>query len=149
MILSLTRTTASGKETLTIKEATDGIAYAVLRRFLPDIKDGWTPDPATEKAGKETNEVEPFRVPLDTAVDLPEKPDKLPNFLTSDTTGAIKLPDDEPTEREFAGSTIKSTLEEARKQFQEVSNDLKDKLVAPSRYTVHEKGKESKHVVSV
>jgi len=43
MNLRIHRTTASGKESLDIKDASESIAYAVLRRFLPEDKNEPTP----------------------------------------------------------------------------------------------------------
>ncbi|MDI3234191.1 hypothetical protein QK289_04155 [Exiguobacterium antarcticum] len=45
MNLRIHRTTATGKELLDIKDASENIAYAVLRRFLPEKKDELTVDP--------------------------------------------------------------------------------------------------------
>lgn len=45
MNLRIHRTTATGEESLDIKDATENIAYAVLRRFLPEKKDELTADP--------------------------------------------------------------------------------------------------------
>lgn len=132
MNLSIIRTTASGKETLNIKDASEGIAYAVLRRFLPEQRDALIPDPIRVKVDA-SDDVQPFRVSRE---DLPGKPDDFPDFLTTETASALKVPEKPVSTvktKESAKTFIKAAQEKARKelqdQFKQVGNELKDKLV--------------------
>ncbi len=103
MNLSIVRTTESGKESLNIKDASEGIAYAILRRFLPEQKDTLTPDPIQVKGRS-------------------EKPGDLPNFLTSDTAGVLNTPAEvKPTTKtkESVKTFIKTAQEKARKELQD------------------------------
>lgn len=112
MNLSIVRTTESGKESLNIKDASEGIAYAILRRFLPEQKDTLTPDPIQVKGHS-------------------EKPGDLPNFLTSDTAGVLKTPEEaNPTAKtkESVKTFIKTAREKARKELQDELSKVVIKL---------------------
>lgn len=96
MDISITRKLESGKESLAIKDASEGIAYAVLRRFLPDQKDLLTTDPIQVKVQgvkvktAPPEDVQGFPVPepisptdkADTS-DVPEQPIRMVDTKTS------------------------------------------------------------------
>lgn len=112
MNLSIVRTTESGKESLNIKDASESIAYAILRRFLPEQKDTLTPDPIQVKSRS-------------------EKPGDLPNFLTSDTGGVLNTPVEKKpiTEtKESVKTFIKTAQEKARKELQDELSNVGIKL---------------------
>lgn len=131
MNLSIVRTTESGKESLNIKDASESIAYAILRRFLPEQKDMLTPDPVKLKVqeakaqGLLPDDVKPFHAPKE---DNHEKLSNLPNFLTSDTAGVLTIPIEANTTTESVKTFIKAAQEKARKELQDELSKVDIKL---------------------
>lgn len=129
MNLRIHRTTATGKESLDIKDASENIAYAVLRRFLPEKKDELISDPIQLH-------VLPSDVALQTVA--PETAPVDPSSSKKDEQHADILEGETPNidppralKRDVARTIIKQAQSAAR---QEVQTTVQEPVKEQSKY---------------